>query len=161
MSFFDGVQYERQFFKYLQALSNKMLSIDIGDHEILWGKVLISPNERHFKASSRIHWEKMAICQFPTRSFGVTYPKEVTHLCNLLLNLIWGSKHMYLSHKPIRWQSPSPMKLGNIDYTYAICGCLSCYLLCYLPWNLWNVTLSMVMQSDIQFINLLFYLICY
>ena len=29
-----------------------MLSIDIGDHEILWGKVPISPNERHFKASS-------------------------------------------------------------------------------------------------------------
>ena len=80
-----------------------MLSIDIGDHEILWGKVLISPNERHFKASSRIHWEKMAICQFPTRSFGVTYPKEVTvapheatHLFNLL-NLIWGSKHVPLA----------------------------------------------------------------
>ena len=70
------------------------------------GKVLISSNERHFKASSRIHWEKMAVCQFPTRSFGVTYPKEVTaapHEATLLfnlLNLIWGSKSMFPSHKP-------------------------------------------------------------
>ena len=40
---------------FLQALSNKTLSIDVGDHEILSEKVSFRPNERHFMASNIIH----------------------------------------------------------------------------------------------------------
>ena len=52
MNFADiAVKSKRQ---YLQALSYTNLFIDVGDHEILWGKGAISLDERHFMAYSRI-----------------------------------------------------------------------------------------------------------
>ena len=46
-----------------------MSLINVGDHEILWGKDSISLDERHFMACCSIQWEKRGICQFPIRSF--------------------------------------------------------------------------------------------
>ena len=58
MSCFYGHPSKRRFFKYIQTLLNKMLSIDVGDTETLREKVSFQPNERHLMASSRIHWRK-------------------------------------------------------------------------------------------------------
>ena len=41
--FFHGLLSKRRFFKYLQPLSNKMLSIDVGDHEIILEKLHLAP----------------------------------------------------------------------------------------------------------------------
>ena len=60
---------KRQFSQYLDALLNTILSLDVGDHEILWEKVQFSLDERHFTTSSSIQWEKRGICQFPISSF--------------------------------------------------------------------------------------------
>ena len=81
MSYFCGSPSKRQFFEYLQALSNKISLIDVGDLEILWEKGSISLDDRHFMACSRIQWEKRGICQFPIRSFpqkvSVIYPQKL------------------------------------------------------------------------------------
>ena len=47
MSIFSGTPCKRQFFEYLQALSNKISFIEVGDHEILWEKGSMSLDEGH------------------------------------------------------------------------------------------------------------------
>ena len=49
-----------------------MSLINVGDHEILWGKDSISLDERHLMACCSIQGEKRGIWQFPIRSFQVS-----------------------------------------------------------------------------------------